>query len=220
MNVIRIVLVVLGLVVGINALASAAVELSWPARPRFPADPAKIVPSSDAAAPGWLEMVSPFRSDLESNSALIAALQTLQSAGERPAADTASRNAEAQARLRQTLSVAPYHADIWLALALLQAQKNPRDPATVEALKMAYFTAPNTEQLMPVRLDTATSFEALADPDLRELVRGDVRLMVTRGPERRPAVTAAYRRASARGKAFLEEAVQSINPALLPALRG
>ena len=48
----------------------------------------------------------------------------------------------------------PYHAELWLALALLKAQKNPRDPMLIEALKMAYFTAPNDARLMAVRLDT------------------------------------------------------------------
>ena len=48
----------------------------------------------------------------------------------------------------------------------------------IEALKMAYFTAPNDARLMAVRLDLATSFDALADPDVRELARGDVRLIL------------------------------------------
>ena len=90
----------------------------------------------------------------------------------------------------------------------------------VEALKLAYFTAPNDARLMPIRLDTATSFDALADPDLKELVRGDVRLMVTRQPALKPAVVSAYRRASNLGKAFLEESVRSIDPQFLAILRG
>ena len=73
---------------------------------------------------------------------------------------------------------------------------------------------------MPVRLDTATLFNALLDPDLKELARGDVRLMVTRRPELRTAVVSAYRRASSVGKALLEDAVQSIAPSFLPTLRG
>ena len=68
--------------------------------------------------------------------------------------------------------------ELWLALALLRAQRNPADPMLIEALKMAYFTAPNDARLMAVRLDLATSSNALADPDVRELARGDVRLIV------------------------------------------
>ena len=65
-----------------------------------------------------------------------------------------------------------------------RAQKNPRDPMLIEALKMSYFTAPNDARLMAVRLDLATSSNALADPDLKELARGDVRLiLLTRQPD-------------------------------------
>jgi len=58
------------------------------------------------------------------------------------------------------------------------------------------------------------------DPDVKELVRGDVRLMVIRQPELKAAVVSAYRRASKLGKAFLEESVQSIDPSFLATLRG
>ena len=147
-------------------------------------------------------------------------MQTFQTGQQRPAADQPARNDEARARIKSALSIAPYDAELWLVLALLQAQRDPRDPALTEALKMAYFTAPNDARLMPLRLDTATLSNALADADVKELARGDVRLMITRQPGLRNAVVAAYRRASGLGKSFLEEAVQSIDPAFLQTLRG
>jgi hypothetical protein len=216
----RVMLVTLGLVVGVHAAASTLAELSSLDRAPFPSDPAKINSPSAAAVPGWLEIISPFRSDLESNHALILALQTLQSGSERSTPEESARNAGTQARAKQTLSVAPYHPELWLALALLKARKNPRDPMLIEALKMSYFTAPNDARLMAVRLDLATSSNALADPDVRELARGDVRLILLRRPELRPAVASAYRRASTLGKAFLDDAIRSIDPSFLAALRG
>ena len=83
MKMFRVMLVTLGLVVGVHAAASTLAKLSSLDRPPFPSDPAKISSPSAAAVPGWLEIVSPFRSDLESNHALILALQTLQSGSER-----------------------------------------------------------------------------------------------------------------------------------------
>lgn len=216
----RIVLVALALILGTYAFASAMAELGSLDRPAFPSEPAKITSPSTGEVPGWLETVSPFRSDLEANHTLIAALQAVQSAKQRPATGAPAENARARARVRRTLSIAPYNAELWLALALLQLQSDPHDPTLVEALKMAYFTAPNDARLMPVRLDIATSFDALGDPDVKELVRGDIRLMVTRRPELRSAVISAYRRASSLGKAFLQEAVQSIDPSFVPVLRG
>jgi hypothetical protein len=216
----RIVLVALASILGCYAFASAMAELGSFEPPAFPSEPTKISSPSTGEVPGWLETVSPFRSDLEANHALIAALAAIQSTKQRSANGLPAENARARARVRQTLSIAPYNAELWLALALLQAQDDPHDPTLTEALKMAYFTAPNDARLMPVRLDTATSFDALGDPDLKELVRGDIRLMVMRHPELRSAVVSAYRRASSLGKAFLVEAVQSIDPSFLPILRG
>ena len=218
MKMFRVLLVTLGLVVGVHAAASTLAELSSLDRPPFPSDPAKINSPPAAAVPGWLEIIPPFRSDLESNHALILALQTLQSGSERSTPEESARNAGTQARAKQTLSVAPYHPELWLAL--LKAQKNPRDPMLIEALKMSYFTAPNDPRLMAVRLDLATSSNALADPDVRELARGDVRLILLRRPELRRAVASAYRRASTLGKAFLDDAIRSIDPSFLAALRG
>jgi hypothetical protein len=219
LNTFRIVLVTLALITGSYALASSFAELSAMDRPAFPSDPAKISPSIAGEVPSWLQIVSPFRSDLESNYALIAALRAVQS-GKEPTAEASNRSDSARARVKNALSITPYDPELWLALALLQAQRDPRDPTFSEALKMAYFVAPNEMKLMSVRLDAATLFDALADPDLKELARGDVRLMVTRRPELRAAVISAHKRASAVGRDFLEEAVQSIDPSFLASLRG
>jgi hypothetical protein len=213
-------LMVLALAIGIYSIASGLAELSSLERPAFPSDPAKLNLPAAVAVPNWLATVSPFRADLESNHAWIVGMQTFQAGRVRSTAEQPARNAEARARIKQALSIAPYDAELWLVLALLRAQHDPRDPALAEALKIAYFTAPNDARLMPVRLDTATSFNALADPDIKELARGDVRLMVTRQPALRSAVVSAYRRASSLGKSFLEETVQAVDPSFLPALRG
>jgi len=216
----RTLLMVLALAIGIYSIASGFAELSSLPRPAFPSDSTKIGLPSAAAIPSWLETVSPFRADLEGNHAWIAGIQTLQSGREGSTVTESARNAEARARIEHSLSISPYDAELWLVLALLRAQRDPRDPALLEALKMAYFTAPNDARLMPLRLDTATLFNALADPDVEELARGDVRLMVMRQPGLKNAVVSAYRRASSLGKAFLEETVQSVDPSFLATLRG
>jgi hypothetical protein len=216
----RVVLVTLALVVGLYACASGLAELGSLDRPVFPMDPRKFNALSLGEPPGWLQAVSPFRSDLEANLALITAIRALQSGREKAAAANSGENTLPLTRVRQSLSIAPCAPELWLALALLQAQRDPHDPVVTEALKMSYFTAPNDARLMPVRLDMATVSDALADPDVKELVRGDVRLMVTRQPDMRAAVVLAYRRGSRLGKAFLEESIQSIDPSFLSTLRG
>lgn len=210
----RIALMVLALVVGGFGLVSMVAELTAAPRPAFPTDPTKIVaPAGDV--PGWLDAV---RSDLASNHALIAALQAIQHG--KVAGGASAENDRARLRVRQALSAAPDDAELWLALALLETQHDPGGPTALGALKMAYFLAPGDARLMPVRLDTATLSGALIDLDLAELARGDVRLMLTRRPELKTAIVQAYRRASKQGKAFLEQAVQAIDPAFVGTLRG
>lgn len=213
---VRICLMILGLALGCYGFASAAAELIAVPRPAFPADPTRMALSDDA--PGWREAVPLFRSDLESNHALVAALQTIQRG--KPGGGASPDNMRARSRVKQALSMAPYDAELWLALALLESQHDPSGPAMLEALKMTYFTAPNDTRLMPVRLDTATRFDALFDPDLAELARGDVRLMLTRHADLKTAVVQAYRRASKQGKGFLEQAVKAIDPSFVATLRG
>ncbi|MDH2356837.1 hypothetical protein QCM80_40420 [Bradyrhizobium sp. SSUT112] len=206
-----IVLIALALAVGCYGAASLVAEATAPDRPKFPQDLTKTRVVSDPG-PDWLELVFPFRSDLEGNHVLIASLQAIQKGG--PGGDNRLR-----VRLKRVLSFAPFDAPLWLSLALLEMQQDPNGPATVEALRMAYFTAPNDPALMPARLNAATRFDALADPDLKELTRGDVLIMLTRSPEQKASVVSAYRRASGRGRAFLEEATQFIDPAFLATLR-
>ncbi|WP_426434937.1 hypothetical protein [Bradyrhizobium genosp. P] len=216
----RILLMALALTIGFYAVASAIAEMTALERTAFPTDAAKIGSPRAGDVPSLLATLSPFRSDLEGNHALTAALQAIESGRQKPATVRSAVHADALGRVRQTLSISPYNPELWLALALLQAQRDPRDPVVVEALKMAYFTAPNDARLMPVRLDIAARFDALGVPDVKDLVGNDVQLIMTRRPELKPAIVSAYRRASDLGKAFLRDAVQSIDPTFVPALRG
>ena len=216
----RILLTASALTIGFYAIASAIAEMTALERTAFPADAAKINSPWAGDVPSSLATLSPFRLELESNHALIAALQAIESGRKKPATVRSAEHANALVRVRQTLSISPYNPELWLALALLQAQRDPHDPVLVEALKMAYFTAPNDAQLMPVRLDIAGRFDALAIPDVRDLVRNDIQLIMTRRPKLKPAIVSAYRGASDLGKTFLQDAVQSIDPSFVPTLRG
>jgi hypothetical protein len=104
-------------------------------------------------------------------------------------------------------------------VALLQTQRGSESPQTVEALKMSYFTAPTYAQLMPLRLYTVALSYTLSDPDLKQLALGDVRLMLLRKPDMKAKVLLAYRNGSGPGRAFLENAAQSIDPEFASELR-
>jgi hypothetical protein len=214
---VRILLLSLAVAVGCFEIVSAAAELTSSKRPDFPEDPTKASLSSNAA-PEWVGMISPLRSDLEGNQALLLALQVMQL----PRGDNRVRAQSelARSRLKHVVSISPYDAELWLALAALEARQDPDGPAAIESLKMVYLTAPSEGRLMPLRLASATRFDALASPDVRDLVQSDVRLMLTREPKQTRALVAAYRQASARGKEFLKDAIRAIDPSLLNVLGG
>ena len=84
---------------------------------------------------------------------------------------------------------------------------------------MSYYTGPNELHLLPLRLFIATHSNALSDSDITELVQRDVRMILTRWPELRPALAAAYKDAAPNAKRFLEDAVAAIDPAFLQTIR-
>ncbi|OAF15464.1 hypothetical protein AYJ54_39490 [Bradyrhizobium centrolobii] len=216
----RILLMALALAVGSYVMVSALAETTALERAAFPSDATRISSPWAGDVPSFLAALSPFGSELKNNHTLIAALQAIEFGRKRPVTVQSPQHADALGRVKQTLSTSPYSPELWLALVLLQAQRDPHDPVVFEALKMGYLTAPTDARLMPVRLDIAGRFDALADPDIKDLVRSDVRLIMTRRPELKPAIVSAYRRASDLGKAFLQDVVQSIDPTFAPALRG
>src|SRR5260370_26452970 len=214
----RILLTALALTIGFYAIASAIAEMTALERTAFPADAAKIRSPWAGDVPSLLATLSPFRSELESNHALITALQAIESDRQKSATVRSAEHADALGRVRQSLSLSPYTPELWLALALLQAQRGPHDPVVVEALKMTYFTAPNDARLMPVRLDIAGRFDALAIPDVKDLVRNDVQLIMTRRPELKPAIVSAYRRGAGPRQHFFPIADSLMHPSIPPAL--
>jgi len=183
-------------------------ELLRPAPAAFPDGSAAIPSADDVDAARRAARIAPARSELRADAALALAAGALHgAAGYRP-----DLNQEAQSVAKQALAAAPLDSRLWLVLARLQAQQALRDPHIAETLKLSYFTGPNLAKLIPTRLATVVSGDGLNDPDLRELARGDVRLILTGHPDLKPALVAAYRNAAPGGKQFLEESTKSIDP--------
>jgi hypothetical protein len=208
----RATLIALAVVVGGLGIASMITDVS---AARAPASGANDAGISRTLLSRWIAPMS--GADLDSGRALAHTLEMLrQSAGRPvPAEDDRERSA-----LRGALSLSPHDAQLWLALAAFEVARDPDGPAGIEPLKMSYFTAPNDARLMPMRLEVATRMADPVDVQLRLLVEGDLRLMLTRQPDQGAAVLAAYRRASIRGKAFMDDAVRSIAPSFLRAMHG
>ncbi len=115
----------------------------------------------------------------------------------------------------RAVSYSPYDAKMWLLLAQLSTEGTKGNSA--ELLKMAYYTAPTDPELIPLRLALSLKPPAFDDPDIRELIHQDLRA-ISRA-QMQSTLSVIYREASSDGKAFVESALQEIDPALLARLR-
>lgn len=114
----------------------------------------------------------------------------------------------------RALTFAPHDARVWLALASIN-----RLDRKGTALQMSYFTGTNETELIPLRLYLAVRSDVIAEKEFQQLVHHDILTIVTRKPELKSAVLAAYRDALPIGQQFLEETLQEIDPVLLAKLR-
>jgi hypothetical protein len=218
-NKLRIAAIVVAALTAVYALESFFSETFSLGQPALPRDPSKIVAQEIPAFARWAAAISPIRADLDANYAATVALMAVRPNNGVLSLSDSQKNADAQEDLTRVLRSAPHRSELWLLLALLKTQHKSGNRPIIEALKMSYFTAPNDAQLMPLRLYTAVLSDALSDPDLKELALGDVRLMLIRRADLKASVLLAYKRGSSLGKAFLEEAAQSIDPQFLSVLR-
>lgn len=167
---------------------------------------------SRTAAAKLASAIMPIRSDLRADHALALAAQALA------AGQTAQPEAALEA-IKNSLQIGPHDSQMWLVLALLQARARTAGSNVAETLKMSYLTGQNRAGLIPTRLASVTSGNALADPDLVDLARGDVRAILTQLPDQRPSLISAYARASQAGKQFLERSVAVIDPKFVDMLK-
>jgi hypothetical protein len=126
----------------------------------------------------------------------------------------------AQDIAKRALRGSPHDARLWLLLAALDMQiaqlEHQQSKEAVDALKMAYYTAPNEAKLSPYRLMLAVRPGVLADEELRQLMLSELRTLLTREPQFKPVIVAAYRKASPTAKRLIENAVNGQEPDLLP----
>ncbi|MDA9463513.1 hypothetical protein [Bradyrhizobium sp. CCBAU 53415] len=121
--------------------------------------------------------------------------------------------------LAAVLKYSPLRGDIWLMLAALSKQHAATLDAT-SLLKMSYYTAPNALDLIPLRLSVALGTDtAIKEPELRDLIRHDLKVAVTGRLALRPAIAAAYQSASADGRAFAESSISELDPGYVQKLR-
>jgi hypothetical protein len=204
----------------ISGLWLLGAELSRPAIPYFPADQAAAdVAASHRAGAAMSASIGVIRGDLWADYATSLAAALLGNADATPTDEGTSAAQNTAVTVSKAASLAPADSRVWLLLAMIDSRLKGRDREAAESLKMSYYTGPNETALIPSRLLFATRSSAIADPDMQDLVRREIRTIVTHGPQLRPTLSAAYRNASPAGRRFIDDEVGALDPNLLTAIR-
>jgi hypothetical protein len=214
----RIVTLLIALALGWFSIATIFAEAFTPKTSRFSPDLALPGAISYGPLADLVAAAAPLRGDLLADIAMARAASALGAGNVPPTREMIAAREPALATAKQSLSLAPHSSSTWLLVAVLQNQGQARN-SVAEALKMSYLTSPADVKLIPARLAVASRSPAIADADLKNLARGDIRLILTRRPDLKPAITSAYSRGSAEGKAYIGEVVRSLDPGFAASLR-
>ncbi len=114
----------------------------------------------------------------------------------------AARVEQARSRLETALAYAPINGAAWLFLASLPGAQSK--DAGASALENSYLTAPNDLSLADLRLERAAASGALADRDIQNSVRSEIRKILTYQPRRQTAIMTAYHNALPQNQSLFE----------------
>jgi hypothetical protein len=116
------------------------------------------------------------------------------------------------------LHYSPHRGDVWLLLAALASRHKWAGYDRAALLKMSYYTAPNELGLFPLRLHVALGSD-VSEPELREMIKRDISIVLSRLPALKPALVAAYHSAPADSKVYAENLISEVDPGYLKTIR-
>ena len=216
-TILRAGLLVFAIVLGLEGSWLTATEAVRPQVPYFPTGATAAAAASEQRANVAIAAsLGVIRGDLWASYAVALSSDLLAdvAAASSSASPALSENSVASAI--KASGFAPFDSRIWLLLAIVDARL---ERSASEPLKMSYYTGPNDVALTPSRLLVASRTAAIADPELQILVGREIRMIVSRKPDLRPALFAAYREASPEGKRFIESEVGGLDRDLAAAIR-
>jgi hypothetical protein len=215
----RIVTALIAVVLSWFAISTFLAETFTPKPPRSWRDFTSQAEGNTAGPlTDWIASAAPLRGDLLSAVAFAHAGGLVRLGKTSAPSDSSAQREGAISRAKESLSLAPYASSTWLLLASLEDLGSDRS-AAAEALKMSYLTSTADFDLIPKRLGVFASVATKADPDLGDLARGDIRLILTQRPDLKAAISDAYANGSIDGKALTFELVNSQDPAFAATLR-
>jgi hypothetical protein len=214
----RIATLLIGIVLGWFAVATILAEELSPKTQQFSQDLTLSDSSASGSMAEWAAAAAPWRGDLLADVAMARAAPALGARESPSSPEIIEARERALASAKQSLSLAPHSSRTWLLLAMLQNQGQDRQ-SVAEALRMSYLTSATDVALIPARLSLIAASVSIADADLKNLARGDIRLILTRRPELKPAIANIYLRGSPDGRAYIGQAVRSLDPGFAASLQ-
>jgi hypothetical protein len=206
---------VLALLVGIHTLWVLAAEIARPGLALGSTFPTQVPPqdiNSDRLTTEIAASIGLVRGDLWSDRVLVDAANVIGDQ-DAPATSFTAKDAETvQTAAERALSLRPLDSRVWLVLAALSSSRVGQHDRANRQLKMSYYTGPNDKAVIGHRLEFVMKSHALDDADVRELIRREIRTILLRAPELRPAIAAAYRKAQPQDRKFIEATVSATDP--------
>jgi len=179
----------------------------------FPIDPDSARVKTDHNAAHIAARVGVIRGDLWAEDAL-----TYSDVFRRDGVQDSDTIEHARVIAERALVFAPHDARIWLILASVDSRFDWLNGKASTALRLSYYTGANEVRLIPVRLSLSLALPAISDPDFQQLVSHDLRIIVLRHPELKPAILSAYRNALPAGQQFVQAALKELDPNLISKL--
>jgi hypothetical protein len=202
------------------AVWTLAVEYYRPALSAFPADAqAAGAAAGDRDAATLAASVGVIRGDLWGEGALSYLGLFWTDDRDRTSPQDSETIERAREVTNRALTFSPHDARIWLVLATIDSRFDWLNRKATDALRMSYYTGANETDLIALRLALAVRSGALGEQDFQQLVSHDIRIIVTRKPELKPVIQAAYRDALPIGQQFIEETLAGLDPTLLATIR-
>ncbi len=122
----------------------------------------------------------------------------------------------AEAAFTRALRLSPMDAGAWFGLASATGRFDWLNPTASRALKMSYYTGFNRSDLIAPRLILLAQVDTARDVELVDLLRRQIRLILTRAPELKGAIGQAYRVAGDANRHIIEQELKDANQSISP----
>jgi hypothetical protein len=125
---------------------------------------------------------------------------------------------EAKASATRAVRLSPTNTSVWLLLADLASRYRWEAPKSIETIKMAYYSGPHEEPLIPLRLIISARLDDATDPEFERLFRSDVETVLTSRSNLRPTLVSAFNQGTPQARHLIQDVANQIDPAFAQSL--